>query len=41
MTHCIAETFYDAPAKLTPQEQKQVTKSTFDFQVLPPLSGVY
>lgn len=39
MTHRIAETFYDALAKLTPQEQKQVKQSAFDFQMDPSLPG--
>ncbi|QPM91421.1 3'-5' exonuclease [Pseudooceanicola algae] len=40
MTHRIADTFYDALAKLTPQEQKQVKTSAFDFQMDPSLPGL-
>ncbi|MBY6164168.1 UvrD-helicase domain-containing protein [Mameliella alba] len=40
MTHLIADTFYDALAKLTPQEQKQVKTSAFDFQMDPSLPGL-
>ena len=39
MTHRIAETFYDALSRLTPQEQKQVKQSVFDFQMDPTLPG--
>ncbi|WP_428924721.1 3'-5' exonuclease [Marinibacterium sp. SX1] len=39
MTHRIADTFYDALAKLTPQEQKAVKQSAFDFQMDPSLPG--
>ncbi|MBV7380584.1 3'-5' exonuclease [Maritimibacter dapengensis] len=39
MTHRIADTFYDALAKLSPQEQKQVKQSAFDFQMDPSLPG--
>lgn len=40
MTHRIADTFYDALAKLTPQEQKAVKQSAFDFQMDPTLPGL-
>lgn len=40
MTHRIADTFYDALAKLTPQEQKQVKTTAFDFQMDPSLPGL-
>lgn len=40
MTHLIADTFYDALAELTPQEQKQVKTSAFDFQMDPSLPGL-
>lgn len=40
MTHRIADTFYDALAKLTPQEQKQVKTSAFDFQMDPSMPGL-
>lgn len=39
MTHRIADTFYDALSKLTPQEQKAVKQSAFDFQMDPTLPG--
>lgn len=39
MTHRIADTFYDALAKLSPQEQKAVKQSAFDFQMDPSLPG--
>lgn len=39
MTHRIADTFYDALTKLTPQEQKAVKQSAFDFQMDPTLPG--
>lgn len=40
MTHRIADTFYDALAKLTLQEQKQVKQSAFDFQMDPSKPGL-
>lgn len=40
MTHRISDTFYDALAKLTPQEQKQVKTAAFDFQMDPSLPGL-
>ncbi|WP_425044651.1 UvrD-helicase domain-containing protein [Primorskyibacter sp. S87] len=40
MTHRIADTFYDALAKLTQQEQKQVKTAAFDFQMDPSLPGL-
>lgn len=39
MTHRIADTFYDALAKLTSPEQKAVKQSAFDFQMDPSLPG--
>lgn len=39
MTHRIADTFYDALAKLSLQEQKQVKQSAFYFQMDPSLLG--
>lgn len=39
MTFRIADTFYDSLAKLTPQEQKQVKQSAFDFQMDSSLPG--
>lgn len=39
MTHRIADTFYDALAKLSPQEQKAVKQSAFDFQMDPSLGA--
>lgn len=40
MTHRIADTFYDSLAKLTPQEQKSVKTTAFDFQMDPSLPGL-
>ena len=40
MTHRIADTFYDALAKLTAQEQKAVKMTVFDFQMDPSLPGL-
>lgn len=40
MTHRIADTFYDALAKLTAQEQKAVKTAVFDFQMDPSLPGL-
>lgn len=39
MTHRIADTFYDALGNLSPQEQKAVKQSAFDFQMDPSLPG--
>jgi hypothetical protein len=35
VTHRIADTFYDALSKLTPQEQKAVKQSAFPMPAMP------